>query len=94
MTNDEGGNGADKGLVRTVASLTANLDGVVAAADSTWGRDSSWWMCFRVLGGWRGDGGAAVLRALFYQCWECFWLNFYVECSIIFCMDVVDTKCK
>ncbi len=37
-----GGSGADKGLVQTVASLTANLDGAVAAADSTWGQDSSW----------------------------------------------------
>ncbi len=94
MADDGGDDGADKGLVQMVASLTADLDGVAAVADITWGRDSSWWMCFRVLGGWRRDGGAAVLRALFYQCWECFWLNSYIECSIIFNMDVLDTKCK
>ncbi len=60
MADNGGDDGADKGLVRTVASLTADLDGAAAAAaaDSTWGQDSSWWMCFGVLGGWRGDGGA------------------------------------
>ncbi len=73
MADDGGDNGADKGLVWTVASLTANLDRAAVAVDSTWGQDSSWWMCFRVLGDWRGEGGAAVLRALFYRCWECFW---------------------
>ncbi len=37
-----GDNGADEGLVRTVASLTANLDGLMVMADSTWGQDLSW----------------------------------------------------
>jgi hypothetical protein len=94
VANDGGDDGADEGLVQTVASLTADLDGAAVVADSNWGRDSFWLMSFRVLGGWRGDGGAAVLRAFFYRCWEYFWFNFYVEHSIMFCMYVVDTKCK
>ncbi len=94
VADDRGDNSADKGLVQMVASLTADLDREATAADSTCGQDSSWWMCFRVLDGWRGDRGAAVLQALFYWCWECFWLNSNVERSKIFCMYVVDTKCK
>jgi hypothetical protein len=72
VANNGGDDGTDKGLVRMVTSLTADLDVAAAVADSTWGRVLSWWMCFRVLGGWRGDGGAAVLRPSFYRCWECF----------------------
>ncbi len=57
--------------MRTVASLAADLDGVAAAADRTWGGDLSWWTCVKVFGRWRGDGEAAGLQASVYCCCEC-----------------------
>ncbi len=47
-------------VIQTVASLTANLDRMVAAADKSKGQDSSLWLYFRVVGVGRGDGVATV----------------------------------
>ncbi len=71
MADDGGEDGADEELMRMIASLAANLDGAAAAADRTWGGDSSWWTCVKVFGRWRGDGEAAGLQASVYPCCEC-----------------------
>ncbi len=50
-----------KCIMRTIASLTADLDKlVVAAAGNNTVRYSSWWLYFRVVGVMGGDGAAAV----------------------------------
>jgi hypothetical protein len=71
VADDGGEDGADEELMRMIASLAANLDGAAAAADRTWGGDSSWWTCVKVFGRWRGDGEAAGLQASVYPCCEC-----------------------
>ncbi len=50
MADDGGGDGADKELMRTVASLAADIDGAAATADRTWGGDLSWWTGVKVIG--------------------------------------------
>jgi hypothetical protein len=81
-------------VMQTVASLAANLDGAAVAAEYNKGQYSSWWLYFKLVGvgGW--DGLATVYRALFHCFCCCFWLNFYVKCSIKFCMYVDNTKCE
>jgi hypothetical protein len=71
VADNGGGDGADEELMRTVASLAANLDRAAAVVDRTWGGDLSWWMCVEVFGRWRGDGEAAGLQALVYRCCGC-----------------------
>ncbi len=71
MADDGGGDGMDEELMRTVASLAANLDEAAAAADRTWGGDLSWWTCVKVFGRWRGEGEGAGLQALVYRYCEC-----------------------
>ena len=71
MANDGGGDGMDKELMRTVASLAADLEGVAAVAHKTWGGDSSWWTFVKAFGRWRGGGEAAGLQASIYHCCKC-----------------------
>jgi hypothetical protein len=80
-----------KCIMRTIASLTANLDKSAVAADNNTGRYLSWWLYFRVVGvGGGGRWGGRCVTSFVSP----FFLNSYVECSIKFCMYVDNTKCE